>query len=57
MKLQLIDWIIVVASLSNLVFKVLVVGFLGSGKLLRKISGLFALVFLAGVLLIWLWPD
>ena len=49
--------IIVVASLSNLVFKVLVVGFLGSGKLLRKISGLFALVFLAGVLLIWLWPD
>ena len=49
--------IIVVASLSNLAFKTLIVGFLGSGKLLRKISGLFALGFLAGVLLLWLWPD
>lgn len=49
--------IIVAASLSNLAFKALIVGFLGSGKLLRKISGLFALGFLAGVLLIWLWPD
>lgn len=49
--------IIVVASLSNLAFKAAIVGALGPGKLLRKISGLFGAGFVVGALVVWLWPD
>jgi uncharacterized membrane protein (DUF4010 family) len=56
------DWIaregwrlIVVASLANLVFKALLVGFLGNRRLLREIAILYAFPFLGGLALILLW--
>lgn len=51
-----VGWrIIVVATMSNLVFKGAVVAFLGSPALLKKISILFGGSLLSGALVLWLW--
>jgi uncharacterized membrane protein (DUF4010 family) len=49
--------VIVVASMSNLVFKAGTVAFIGDRKLARKIALLFAIAFVGGVLLLLFWPD
>ncbi len=48
--------LLVVAALANLVFKAGVIGVLGNPRLLRQIGLLFALPWLGGVVLLWLWP-
>ena len=48
--------LIMIASLSNLIFKAVVVAFLGNRKLLSWISLLFAIAFALGVAIILLWP-
>lgn len=48
--------LILVASLSNLVFKGAMVAALGSRKLAVRVAGLFALLLVAGGLLLLLWP-
>lgn len=48
--------LILVASLSNLVFKGAMVAVLGSRALARRIAGLFGVLLLAGGLVLWLWP-
>lgn len=53
-----VGWrVILVASLSNLVFKTGVIALIGSPHLLRKISPLFGVCFAVGALLLWLWPK
>ena len=49
--------LIMIASLSNLVFKTGVVAFLGSRKLLARISVLFAIAFAIGLGIILFWPG
>ena len=56
------DWIaregwrlIIVAALANLVFKTMLVGFLGNRRLLRQIAILYAFPFLGGLALVLLW--
>ena len=49
--------VILVATMSNLVFKTCAVGFLGSRRLLWKVSLLFGIAFASGVLLLMFWPD
>jgi len=49
--------VILVASMSNLVFKAGTVAFIGDRKLARKIALLFAIAFVSGVLLLLFWPD
>jgi len=46
----------VIASLANLVFKAGAAGFLGGLALLRGVLALFAIPFIAGLALLWLWP-
>lgn len=48
--------LILVASLSNLVFKGAMVAALGSRRLALRVAGLFALLLVAGGLLLLLWP-
>jgi uncharacterized membrane protein (DUF4010 family) len=47
--------LIVVATLSNLVFKAVVAGLVGGRVLLRLIIPLFSVPIVAGLLLVWLW--
>lgn len=49
--------VILVATLSNLVFKAGIVGLLGSGRLWVYVSILFAIAIAGGLGLLWLWPD
>jgi uncharacterized membrane protein (DUF4010 family) len=49
--------LIVVAAISNLVFKAGIVAILGSRRLMHYILGLFALPALAGALMLLLWSD
>ncbi|MFD1216575.1 MgtC/SapB family protein [Microbulbifer celer] len=46
----------VIASLANLTFKVGAAGFLGGLSLLRGVTALFAIPFIAGLAVLWLWP-
>jgi uncharacterized membrane protein (DUF4010 family) len=48
---------ILVAALSNLVFKAVLVAILGSRELLRLVAGAFGVMILAGGALFWFWPD
>ncbi|MDO6390146.1 MgtC/SapB family protein [Pontibacter sp. BT731] len=48
--------IILVAALSNVAFKGALAGFLGNSKLFAKISLLFGIVLLGGLLVLWWWP-
>jgi uncharacterized membrane protein (DUF4010 family) len=48
--------VIVVASLSNLVFKAAVVAMLGTAQLLKSVAVWFAAALAAGVLLVAFWP-
>ncbi len=48
--------VILVAALSNVAFKGALVGFLGNKNLLAKISLLFGIVLLGGLLVLWWWP-
>jgi uncharacterized membrane protein (DUF4010 family) len=48
---------ILVASMSNLVFKAGIVAVLGDRRLLWRILMLFALALLSGGTILWLWPD
>ncbi len=48
--------LIVIASLANLVFKVLIIGFVGHRHLLKAIAIPYASVLVAGILLVTLWP-
>ncbi len=48
--------VILVAALSNLVFKGGIVGVLGSRSVFMKVAMLFALVLAGGLLVLWLWP-
>jgi uncharacterized membrane protein (DUF4010 family) len=47
---------ILIGFLSNLVFKAVAVGFLGSRKLLVRVCGAFGLAIVGGVLVLALWP-
>lgn len=48
---------IVIACLSNLLFKTGIAAVLGGAKLLRDLLVLFALPVIASLLLLWLWPH
>ncbi len=48
--------VILMASMSNLVFKAGVVAWLGGRGLLREIAWLFGAAMLAGTAILWLWP-
>lgn len=49
--------LILLASLSNLLFKGIMAAVLGGRKLMRFISVSFGVSIVAGLLLIWLWPE
>ncbi|MHA6249334.1 MgtC/SapB family protein [Pontibacter sp. CAU 1760] len=49
--------VILVAALSNLVFKGGIVGVLGSRPVFGKVAVLFGLVLAGGLLVLWLWPE
>jgi len=49
--------LMLIATLSNLVFKAGVVAWRGDRALLRQVGALFGLAMLAGVALLWLWPS
>ncbi len=52
-----IGWrLVVIATMSNLIFKGLVVAAIGDRRLLKKVSLLFGLVLLSGVGVLTLWP-
>ena len=48
--------VIVVAALANLVFKAGIVAGVGSRTLLWRVAGVFGMLFVAGLLLVVLWP-
>lgn len=48
--------VILVAALSNIVFKTALVGFLGNRKVFAVVSALFGIVLAGGLLVLWLWP-
>ena len=48
---------ILLASLSNIVFKTEMVAVLGSGRLLAWVGTLFAIAIAAGVTILCLWPG
>ncbi len=53
-----IGWrLILIASLSNLVFKGGTVAALGHRRLLLKIVLLFGIAIAGGLLILWLWPE
>ncbi|AKD02068.1 DUF4010 domain-containing protein [Pontibacter korlensis] len=49
--------LILVAALSNLVFKAVLVGLLGNRSAFSRIAVLFGIVLVAGLLVLWLWPE
>ena len=49
--------LILLASLSNLVFKGIMAGVLGTKQLAKWIALSFGLSIIAGLLLMWLWPE
>lgn len=49
--------LILLASLSNLLFKGIMAGVLGTRKLMKWISISFGISIVAGLLLMWLWPE
>lgn len=49
--------VILIASMSNLVFKAGIVGLMGGRKLLRPIMVLFGAALIAGSAILWLWPG
>jgi uncharacterized membrane protein (DUF4010 family) len=49
--------VILVAALSNLVFKGALVGVLGSRAMFGRVAVLFGVVLLGGLLVLWLWPE
>ncbi|WP_276499199.1 MgtC/SapB family protein [Pontibacter litorisediminis] len=49
--------LILVAALSNLVFKAGLVGVLGNRSVFGKIALLFGIVLAGGLLVLWLWPE
>ena len=49
--------VILVAALSNLVFKGALVGVLGNSKVFARIAILFGIVLAGGLLVLWLWPE
>ncbi|WP_299758648.1 MgtC/SapB family protein [uncultured Pontibacter sp.] len=49
--------LILVAALSNLVFKVGLVSVLGSRSVFIKVALLFGVVLVGGLLVLWLWPE
>lgn len=49
--------VILVAALSNLVFKGVLVGVLGSRAMFGKVAVLFGVVLIGGLLVLWLWPE
>jgi len=49
--------LILLASLSNLVFKGVLAGILGTRQLAKWIAFTFGIAIIAGLLLIWLWPS
>ena len=49
--------LILIAALSNIIFKAVLIGFLGSRKLLGLMLVLFALSFMLGALVLFLWPG
>lgn len=49
--------VILLASLSNLVFKGIVVAVLGGRRLLRYVAPVFATTILVGIVCLWLWPG
>lgn len=49
--------VILLASLSNLVFKGAVVWILGGRRLLRHVAPVFAATILAGIACLWWWPE
>jgi uncharacterized membrane protein (DUF4010 family) len=49
--------LILVALLANFVFKGAIVASLGHRRLFARIAPLYAITLVAGVLLLWLWPD
>lgn len=49
--------LILVAAMSNLIFKAIVVAVLGESKLFKQVATLFLLAFGVGVLLLLLWPG
>jgi uncharacterized membrane protein (DUF4010 family) len=49
--------VILVAALSNLVFKGALVGVLGSRAMFGRVAVLFGFVLVAGLLVLWLWPE
>jgi uncharacterized membrane protein (DUF4010 family) len=49
--------LILLASLSNLVFKGVMAGILGTKQLAKWIAFTFGIAIIAGFLLIWLWPS
>jgi uncharacterized membrane protein (DUF4010 family) len=52
-----VGWrVIVVGALANLVFKAGVAGIVGNRMLLWRVAGLFGVIFVAGLLLVALWP-
>lgn len=48
--------LILVAAMSNLVFKAAMVAVLGSRDLLRHVVALFGAALVAGAMILWLWP-
>ncbi|MBC5993529.1 MgtC/SapB family protein [Pontibacter cellulosilyticus] len=48
--------VILVAALSNLVFKGVLVGVLGNSKVFARVGVLFGIVLIGGLLVLWLWP-
>ncbi|MDX1471915.1 MAG: DUF4010 domain-containing protein, partial [Flavobacteriaceae bacterium] len=49
--------LILLASLSNLLFKGILAATMGTGKLIKWISLSFGLSIVIGLLIIWLWPE
>jgi uncharacterized membrane protein (DUF4010 family) len=47
---------ILVASVSNLVFKTIIVGLLGGRVLFKRMAVLFGLAIAAGTMILWFWP-
>ncbi|GAA4440940.1 MgtC/SapB family protein [Pontibacter saemangeumensis] len=49
--------VILVAALSNLAFKGVLVGVLGSRAMFGKVAVLFGVILIGGLLVLWLWPE
>ncbi len=49
--------LIVVATMSTLLFKAGIAGVMGNRRLFLRVLGLFSVPMVTGALLLWLWPD